>query len=197
MPLNVPAPEDCELEGVAWAKRLAKSDYSEQLKATWQHFIDERSKSPIAVKVAKKHDVDEKGIVTYMYWMSARNLGKDTPAPFQKCIVAYLSDLYFVGTASRTLGLERNDGLGRNSVGMVSSLDHSIYYYDNEFDCDDWLLYVVTSPRTGMGRGAVLGRVYTRDGKLIAVTGQEGVVRAKIRNPNETAKAEPKRKSKL
>lgn len=53
-----------------------------------------------------------------MYWMSARNLGKNTPAPFQKCIVAYLSDLYFVGTASRTLGLERSDG-GRNAVGMV------------------------------------------------------------------------------
>ncbi|KAF7982096.1 hypothetical protein HWV62_30419 [Athelia sp. TMB] len=159
MPLNVPAPEDCVLEEVAWAKKLASTTgVSEKWKNTWKTFIEERSRSPIAVKVAKYHDVDEKGIVTYAYWMSARSLGKNTPAPFQKCIVAYLSDLYFVGTASRTLGLERNRE-GENSVGMVSSLDHSIYYYDNDFDCDDWLLYVVTSPRTGMGRGTVLGRV--------------------------------------
>ncbi|KZP32226.1 hypothetical protein FIBSPDRAFT_916452 [Athelia psychrophila] len=198
MPINVPAPEDCELEEVTWAKKLQSNGLatSEDSRTMWKHFISERSKSPIAVKVAKFHDVDEKGIVTYAYWMSARNLGKDTPAPFQKCIVAYLSDLYFIGTTSRTLGLNRNKD-GPDSVSMVSSLDHSIYFYDNEFDCDDWLLYVVTSPRTGMGRGTVLGRIYTRDGKLIAVTGQEGVVRAKRRNPAEAKEPEVTNKSKL
>ena len=36
-----------------------------------------------------------------------------------------------------------------------------MYVFSNDFDCDDWLLYVVTSPRTGMGRGTVLGRVST------------------------------------
>ncbi|KAG8733729.1 hypothetical protein FRC11_003345 [Ceratobasidium sp. 423] len=36
------------------------------------------------------------------------------------------------------------------------------------------------SPRTGMGRGVVHGRVYTQKGKLIAVVTQEGVVRADL-----------------
>lgn len=93
------------LEEVAWAKKLASTTgVSEKWKNTWKTFIEvrcsrlkhsaafdslntgsqERSRSPIAVKVAKYHDVDEKGIVTYAYWMSARSLGKNTPAPFQK-----------------------------------------------------------------------------------------------------------------
>lgn len=42
MPLNVPTPEECELEEVAWAKRLAVANYSEKWTATWKHFIEVR-----------------------------------------------------------------------------------------------------------------------------------------------------------
>jgi acyl-CoA thioesterase len=42
---------------------------------------------------------------------------------------------------------------------------------------DEWLLYDMFSPRTIGGRGMVLGRIYSRDGTLIATTAQEGVVR--------------------
>ncbi|KAF8058267.1 hypothetical protein FPV67DRAFT_1565744 [Lyophyllum atratum] len=38
----------------------------------------------------------------------------------------------------------------------------------------------IVSPRTGSGRGVVHGRMYTRDGTLVAVTSQEGVVRANV-----------------
>jgi acyl-CoA thioesterase len=40
------------------------------------------------------------------------------------------------------------------------------------------LLHVITSPRVGDGRGVVEGRFYTEDGELVALTVQEGVVRA-------------------
>lgn len=61
---------------------------------------------------------------------------------------------------------------------LQSTLDHSIWYYDHEFDCSDWLLYVVRgsvlkrntcgtycrilqmeSSAAGMGRSLVHGRV--------------------------------------
>ena len=44
----------------------------------------ERMKSPIAWKPAKLHDVGPDGTITYMYWMSARNLGTEYGVSFQK-----------------------------------------------------------------------------------------------------------------
>lgn len=42
---------------------------------------------------------------------------------------------------------------------------------------DEWLLYDMHSPRTNNGRGVAFGRIYSRDGILIATTAQEGVIR--------------------
>ncbi|EDR16058.1 uncharacterized protein LACBIDRAFT_301764 [Laccaria bicolor S238N-H82] len=48
------------------------------------------------------------------------------------------------------------------------------------------------SPRSGSGSGVVHGRLYTRDGTLVAVTSQEGVVRADVRGPDEGNKLNAK-----
>jgi acyl-CoA thioesterase len=39
------------------------------------------------------------------------------------------------------------------------------------------LLYDMHSPRTSGGRGMAFGRIYSRDGTLIATTAQEGILR--------------------
>jgi acyl-CoA thioesterase II len=184
MPPNVPSPEECELQEIIWAREAIRQDLDERTKRVYQMFIEERTKSPIAWKPAKLHDVAADGTITYMFWMSARNLGAKYGVPFQKCIVAYLSDMNFIGVAARTLGLKRF-GHGPGSISMTSSLDHSMYFYDDNFDCGEWLLYVVTSPRTASGRGVVQGRLYTRSGSLIAIISQEGVIRADVRAPTE------------
>lgn len=38
----------------------------------------------------------------------------------------------------------------------------------------EWMLFQMESPRTGANRGLVLGRLYTRDGKLVVSIAQEG-----------------------
>ena len=43
----------------------------------------ERSRSPIALKIAAEHDTSKDGIVRYMYWMKARSIPK-YETPFQK-----------------------------------------------------------------------------------------------------------------
>lgn len=50
--------------------------------------------------------------------------------------------------------------------------------------------------RAGSGRASVHGRLYTRAGELIAVTSQEGVVRAKLDGGKEVG-AGKERASKL
>lgn len=37
------------------------------------------------------------------------------------------------------------------------------------------------SPRTGGGRGVAFGRIYSRDGVLVATTAQEGILRSSKR----------------
>jgi len=110
--------------------------------------------------------------------MKARGIPK-YGAAFQKCILSYMSDMNFIPVAPTTLGLRRFSK-GPGALSMTSSLDHSIFFYSDAFDCSDWLLYVISSPRTGSGRGYVQGRMYTRDGLLVAMMTQEGVVRSDI-----------------
>ncbi|KAF7310640.1 DNA repair protein RAD14 [Mycena chlorophos] len=142
----------------------------------------ERTRSPIAVKVALENDSLAGGATRHMYWLKARDIPKYEPH-YQKCILAYMSDLYLLGAARRTLGLKRF-GKGPQAVSMTSTIDHTIAFYDDAFDCGDWLLYVMVSPRAASGRAIVYGQIYTQGGSLVAVTTQEGVVRADIRGPD-------------
>ncbi|KAF5382928.1 hypothetical protein D9757_006302 [Collybiopsis confluens] len=184
---EVPPPEQCELEEDIF-DRVIRDGYEskplpDRLKTYFGLVSSERKKSPIAIKYAQEHEVLADGAVRYMYWMQAKNI-PEYEAPFQKCILAYLSDLKFISSAFGIVGLTRFSGRGPNSVGMSSTIDHSVWFYNDSFDCGDWLLYVMLSPRAGSGRAIMHGQLYTRNGTLVAVTSQEGVVRANIRGPN-------------
>ncbi|KAG8890074.1 hypothetical protein FRB98_001187 [Tulasnella sp. 332] len=82
-----------------------------------------------------------------------------------------------LGQAAQTQNLTWFNGYP-NKLGMMSTVDHAIWYYDHEFDCSDWLLYVMESSASGMGRALVHGRLYTKAGQLVAIISQEGVMRA-------------------
>lgn len=60
---------------------------------------------------------------------------------------------------------------------MVASLDHAMWFHDLTPDARRWTLYEVTSPAARGGRGLGLGRMYDREGRLLASTAQEGLVR--------------------
>ncbi|KAG8727520.1 hypothetical protein FRC12_022338 [Ceratobasidium sp. 428] len=71
---------------------------------------------------------------------------------------------------------------------MISSLEHSVWFYDtNDVDCTEWMLFVMVCPVAGMGRGIVHGRIYTQQGRLIVMAAQEGVVRADTGPKEQTA----------
>jgi acyl-CoA thioesterase II len=42
---------------------------------------------------------------------------------------------------------------------------------------DEWLLYAQHSPSAQGGRGLGIGRMFTRDGVLVATVAQEGMLR--------------------
>ncbi|EEB97634.1 hypothetical protein MPER_03010 [Moniliophthora perniciosa FA553] len=109
--------------------------------------------------------------------MKAKNIPKYEPH-YQKCILSYLSDLHFISTIPRIMGMKRFSK-GPNAVSMTSTIDHSVFFYTDKFDCGDWLLYVMTSPRAASGRGVMHGQASLN-------MYPEGVVRADIRSPESS-----------
>ncbi len=86
-------------------------------------------------------------------------------------LLAYASDFNFLLTALQP------HGVSYFTEGMqVVTVDHSMWFH-HDFRLDDWLLYSVESSVASDGRGLVKGQIFTRDGKLVASTIQEGLIR--------------------
>jgi len=172
-PLNVPPPEECPLEEETLARVL-----SETTDTKIRHFLElqiaDKKNSPICVKFVPTR-TNEDGPNVYMLWMKAKSTPKYPPS-YQKCILAYLSDRWFVQSAARQIGYRFGEN-GPKGLKMLQSLDHSLYFYNHEFDMGEWMLYVIICPRAEAGRGFVHGRIYDRKGVLCAIAGQEGLIR--------------------
>ena len=94
----------------------------------------------------------------------------DDPA-LHRYLLAYASDYAFIGTALLP------HAVSWLTPGMqVASLDHVMWFHQ-PFRVDEWLLHEIDSPAAHGGRGLVRGRVFTRDGRLVASTAQEGLMR--------------------
>lgn len=63
---------------------------------------------------------------------------------------------------------------GRPEIGMMVSLDHSIYFHEpRKVRADEWMLNEMESPWSGDGRGVVTQRIFSKDGTLLATCYQE------------------------
>ncbi|KZT74859.1 hypothetical protein DAEQUDRAFT_742304 [Daedalea quercina L-15889] len=171
MPPKVPSPEECEEVQEYYERMLRRKDLDPRLKAYADEYIEERRKSPMGIKTAGITNSSD-GATVYMWWFKARNIPK-YDAPFQKVRPTKLSN-----TNRELTDPLRSIGVVRRTLGLNSHTEGPKQLTINSFDCGDWILYVVESPRAGNGRGVVHGRMYTRSGTLIAVTSQEGVIRA-------------------
>ena len=89
----------------------------------------------------------------------------------QQIMLAYASDMYLLGSALRPHGLTWLQG-----KVMTSSLDHAMWFH-GPVEIDAWHLYTMDSPFSGGGRGFNRGAVYTADGRLVASSAQEGLMR--------------------
>ncbi|KAL9598074.1 MAG: hypothetical protein Q9219_004705 [cf. Caloplaca sp. 3 TL-2023] len=137
-------------------------------------------------------------------WIKARGRISSTDVPQSHLsALAYMSDSYFIGTVARVHNLwrfssskpnsdrdkiknhemvkmeqEENSDADRQSprasIGMMVSLDHTIYFHrPRDIKADEWLLSENESPWSGDGRGLVFQRIWNRDGVLLASCVQE------------------------
>jgi hypothetical protein len=62
----------------------------------------------------------------------------------------------------------------KQEIGMMVSLDHTIYFHDPRgFRADEWMFTEMETPWSGDGRGLVFQKLFTKDGRLIATCVQE------------------------
>ncbi len=103
-------------------------------------------------------------------WIRAVDRLPDDNALHQN-LLAYVSDYELLGTSTLPHGLPFAQG----NVQMAS-LDHALWFH-RRCRVDEWLLYSMDSPNAAGARGFARGQVFTRDGRLVASTTQEGLVR--------------------
>jgi acyl-CoA thioesterase-2 len=95
-----------------------------------------------------------------------------------RCLFAYVSDFHLLGTAVRPHAQTFMSG-----KLMLASIDHAMWFHW-PVRVDEWLLCVMDSPSASGSRGFARGSVFTRDGRLVGSTAQEGLMRVIEAPPN-------------
>jgi acyl-CoA thioesterase II len=90
-----------------------------------------------------------------------------------RSLLAYVSDFFLLDAAT----LPHGASFVTTSI-VMASLDHAMWFH-RSLRVDDWLLYAMESPSASGARGFARASVFTRDGRLVASTAQEGLVRLK------------------
>ncbi len=118
----------------------------------------------------------EGGKPSRLVWLKAK--GKlDGDRALHACLLAYVSDYSFMTTS-----LLPHQVTWQTPGMHVASLDHVMWFH-RPFRVDDWLLHAIDSPSASGARGLVRGRVFDRQGRLVASTAQEGLIRMRPPKP--------------
>jgi acyl-CoA thioesterase-2 len=105
-------------------------------------------------------------------WFRAVSRLPDDEA-LHRCLLAYVSDFHLLDTALMPHGI-----LAMAGNIVMASIDHAMWFH-RSVRVDDWLLYSTDSPSTSGARGFTRGSVFARDGRLVASTSQEGLLRVR------------------
>ena len=160
-----PMPEVPAPESVSYTyDEFASAETGEEVLSNTYRAIDIRYINP--PRAARGEPVTE----TQLMWMRINETLPDSPNLHQSAI-AYLSDSTLVDPILLPLGLRWQDGDFEGT-----SLDHAMWFH-RAARADQWLLFVLDVEATGGGRGLASGRIYTRDGRLVATCLQEGLMR--------------------
>ena len=103
-------------------------------------------------------------------WIKGRDT-LDANLSIHQASLAYASDYHFLSTALQPHGLSVQDKSLR-----LATIDHAMWFH-KPFKFDDWLLYEMESPFSGNSRGLVQGKIFNRQGELVASAVQEGLIR--------------------
>lgn len=166
-----PMPEVLMPDEVAQVEELPREDF-EHLPENMQRWLDRFG--PFEFRGVRGADPDDcTPQPPYKDLWFKLHGGMDFDPHMNRALLAYVSDFHLVGTATLPHGISWVTG-----KLMMASLDHVMWFH-REFDLSDWLLYTCDSPSSQGGRGLARGMIYDRQGRLVASSAQEGVIRVR------------------
>jgi len=138
----------------------------ENMRAYWdrEHPIDVRIVDPSRYTSREPHAAEQS------VWLKTNGHLPDLPHIHQ-AVLAYASDFTLLDTA-----LVAHGKLLFDRDIQLASLDHAMWFH-RPFSADNWLLYAQDSPTAFGARGYCRGAIYDLDGRLVASTVQEGLMR--------------------
>ena len=166
MPTDLPQPED--LPTAAEVLAGVEHPIAKQW-AMGRPFDMRHVPSPVFLSV------DGPQVAHQAVWFTATGRLPDDPN-LHRAALAYASDYSILEP------IFRRHGVAWSTPGLkAASLDHAMWFH--RFGrVDEWMLYVQESPNATGGRGLSLGRIFSRDGLLLASVAQEGMVRVPRRD---------------
>jgi acyl-CoA thioesterase-2 len=153
----------------------------EQLRSDWEYLreipgtvdpvtipgaIDTRSAEPHSRVARDRGETTDRSRM----WMRADGELPDDPV-VHTAVLVYSSDLTVLDPVVRPHALS----LFAGDV-LPATIDHALWIH-GPIRADEWWLCDADSTWAGDGRGLVRGRVFARDGRLVAQIAQEGVIR--------------------
>ena len=178
MPAGVPSPEELPQGHAAMIDILKTAGLPEGIAAF------EEANFPASVIDIRSHLLERQFVTgehpaEYGYWFRFNGDIPDDPV-IHRALLAFISDHFFMGTALLPHGVNWS-----SHEIMGASLDHAMWFH-TDIRVDQWLYYHVESPRAARARGLNLGQVFTREGKMICSTAQEGLMRVGSRRDYST-----------
>ena len=152
-------PEECRdfLETIAADPNISDEAFAHMAR---RRPFELRNHRPPASAKATQH---------YQWFRVAAPIGDDQL--IHRAFLAFASDMGLLSSAMLP------HGLNWSTAGLFStSLDHAMWFH-NDIRVDDWFVFVMDSDWSGGARGINRGRIYRRDGTLIASAAQEGLIR--------------------
>ncbi|WP_349828956.1 acyl-CoA thioesterase [Brevibacterium litoralis] len=164
-PADIPAPEDC----TEMLDHLAGVDIP--------HVKEWIAKRPFEMRAVENNIYlrnDGERTNHQSVWIRTTAPFPDDPL-LNSAALAYASDFNLLEA-----GLRRH-GLAWTEPGLrLASLDHAMWWH-RPIRVDEWMLYSQTSPSAEGGRNLGFGRIFHRDGTLLATVAQQGMMRVKAR----------------
>jgi acyl-CoA thioesterase-2 len=121
------------------------------------------------VELGTQHQVEDVASCRQFWLRTVDRLPDDRG--LHQSILAYVSDY---GLLTTTLQPHRIHFTDMNL--QMASIDHAMWFH-RPFRVDEWLLCEYEAISTSNARGLARGAIYQRDGRLVATTIQEGLVR--------------------
>ncbi|MCJ7591326.1 MAG: acyl-CoA thioesterase II [Woeseiaceae bacterium] len=161
---DVPGPE-----GIKDLTDVAKDMFDHIPSKMWRFLTDKR---PFEFRHVEpvNFEAPEKLPPKKHVWIRAVDALPDNPVLHQN-LLTYVSDYELLGTAILPHALS----FTRDSM-IMASLDHALWFH-SEVKMDEWLLYAMESTNASGARGLARGQIFTQDGRLVASTAQEGLMR--------------------